>query len=340
LENKMNDAIYLGLDELVDTLKAAAESSRLRILALLKRGDLTVSDITSILGQSQPRVSRHLKLLAEAGLIDRYQEGSWAYFRLSDDSLAGALGQALAARVDGGDAVIARDLERLSDVKAQRQSRANDYFRVNAKSWDEIRSLHVPDDAVEAKLKEIIGKAPFQAMLDLGTGTGRLLELFATQYRRGIGIDMSRDMLSVARANLDRAGITHAQVRQGDIYALPVDRESFDLVTLHQVLHFLDEPGQAIRQAARALRPSGRMVIVDFAPHGEEYLREAHAHARLGFSDEQIGQWVIDAGLEMVSTDAFAPKTGEKLTVKLWYARDPRLLIAEKQPAKFDLETV
>ncbi len=250
------------------------------------------------------------------------------------------MGQALAARVDGGDAVIARDLERLSDVKAQRQSRANDYFRINAKSWDEIRSLHVPDDAVETKLKDIIGKAPFQAMLDLGTGTGRLLELFAGQYRRGIGIDMSRDMLSVARANLDRAGITHAQVRQGDIYALPVDRESFDLVTLHQVLHFLDEPGQAIRQAARALRPSGRMVIVDFAPHDAEFLREAHAHARLGFSDEQITQWITDAGLEMISTDEFEPKAGEKLTVKLWYARDPRLLIAEKQPTKFDLETV
>lgn len=336
----MSDSVTLGLEELVDTLKAAAESSRLRILALLKRGDLTVSDITSILGQSQPRVSRHLKLLQEAGLIDRYQEGSWAYFRLSDDTLAGTLGQELAGRVDRADAVIARDLERLSDVKAQRQSRANEYFRVNAKSWDEIRSLHVPDDAVETKLKEIIGKAPFQAMLDLGTGTGRLLELFAGQYRRGIGIDMSRDMLSVARANLDRLGITHAQVRQGDIYALPVDRESFDLVTLHQVLHFLDEPGQAIRQAARALRPSGRMVIVDFAPHAEEVLREAHAHARLGFSDEQIRQWVTDAGLEMVSTDEFEPKAGEKLTVKLWYARDPRLLIADKQKTKFDLETV
>jgi ubiquinone/menaquinone biosynthesis C-methylase UbiE/DNA-binding transcriptional ArsR family regulator len=336
----MSDSVTLGLEELVDTLKAAAESSRLRILALLKRGDLTVSDITLILGQSQPRVSRHLKLLQEAGLIDRYQEGSWAYFRLSDDTLAGTLGQELAGRVDRADAVIARDLERLSDVKAQRQSRANEYFRVNAKSWDEIRSLHVPDDAVETKLKEIIGKAPFQAMLDLGTGTGRLLELFAGQYRRGIGIDMSRDMLSVARANLDRLGITHAQVRQGDIYALPVDRESFDLVTLHQVLHFLDEPGQAIRQAARALRPSGRMVIVDFAPHAEEVLREAHAHARLGFSDEQIRQWVTDAGLEMVSTDEFEPKAGEKLTVKLWYARDPRLLMADKQKTKFDLETV
>ena len=337
----MSDANQLGLSELVDTLKAAAESSRLRILALLKRGDLTVSDITLILGQSQPRVSRHLKLLHEAGLIDRYQEGSWAYFRLSDSSLAGALGQALAGRVDGSDPVIARDLERLADVKAERQNNAAEYFRTHAKSWDEIRTMHVPDDAVEMQIKKLIGKAPFQAMLDLGTGTGRLLELFANQYRRAIGIDMSRDMLAVARANLDRAGITHAQVRQGDIYALPVDRESFDLVTLHQVLHFLDDPAQAIRQAARALRPSGRMIIVDFAPHAQEFLRQAQAHVRLGFSDEQIKQWVTEAGLELVSVDDFEPKSGEKLTVKLWFARDPRLLIAaETHKTYFDLETI
>ena len=337
----MNETNQLGLNELVDTLKAAAETSRLRILALLMRGDLTVSDITLILGQSQPRVSRHLKLLQDAGLIDRYQEGSWAYFRLADSTHSGVLGQALAARVSSKDSVIARDLERLSDVKAERQDRAKEYFRVNAGSWDEIRSMHVPDEEVEAKLKSIVGKAPFQAMLDLGTGTGRLLELFAQQYRRGMGIDMSRAMLAVARANLDRAGITHAQVRQGDIYALPVDRESFDLVTLHQVLHFLDDPGQAIRQAARALRPSGRIVIVDFAPHAQEFLREAHAHARLGFSDEQIAQWVADAGLDLVGSDALAPKKGEKLTVKFWHARDPRMLIASGAAAtKIDLETV
>lgn len=337
----MTDARQLGLNELVDTLKAAAESSRLRILALLRRGDLTVSDLTAILGQSQPRVSRHLKLLHEAGLIERYQEGSWAYFRLSDGSLAGALGEALAARVSSNDATTSRDLERLADVKAARQNRAVEYFKVNAKSWGEIRSMHVPDAAVEAQLRKLVGKTPFQAMLDLGTGTGRLLELFSDQYRRGVGIDMSRDMLAVARANLDRAGITHAQVRLGDVYSLPVDRDSFDLVTLHQVLHFLDDPASAIKQAARALRPSGRMLIVDFAPHGQEFLRDAHAHARLGFSDEQIRQWVVNAGLEYVSVDDLEPKESGKLTVKLWLARDPRLLIAADKPsAHADLESV
>ena len=206
----------LPLDPMVDTLKAAAESSRLRILALLSHGDLTVSDLTAILGQSQPRVSRHLKLLGEAGLITRYQEGSWAFFRLEErlsTGVAGEIARALIARLDTGDTLIERDLERLNDVKAQRQEKAAAYFSANAGSWDQIRSLHAADGAVETELRGIVGDKPFQAMLDVGTGTGRMLELFAPLYVRGVGVDINRDMLAVARANLDRAGVNNAQVR-------------------------------------------------------------------------------------------------------------------------------
>jgi ArsR family transcriptional regulator len=319
----------VGLDAMVDILKAAAESSRLRILLLLSRGDLTVSDMTEVLGQSQPRVSRHLKLLLDARLISRYQEGSWAYFRLADEGVAQETVQGIVARLDALDAPVERDLERLAAVKQKRQEKALGYFSVNAASWDEIRSLHVPDAAVEAAMKRAIGKRPFQTMLDLGTGTGRLLELFAPLYRRGIGVDQSREMLAVARANLDKAGITNAQVRQGDIYAPSVERDGFDLVTIHQVLHFLEDPGRAIQEAARLLRPSGRLMIVDFAPHQIEFLRDEHAHVRLGFSDRQIGDWLADAGLELRETIDFQP-SGERphLTVKLWLAQDQRVLMA------------
>ncbi|RUM99806.1 methyltransferase domain-containing protein [Pseudaminobacter arsenicus] len=319
------------LDSLVDTLKAAAESSRLRILALLFRGDLTVSDLTEILNQSQPRVSRHLKLLLEAGLIERYQEGSWAYFRISDSDAARDFVEGLVSRINDGDPMIERDLERLASVKRRRQERAAEYFSRNAASWDEIRSLHVPDRAVETALLKLVGKRPFQSMLDLGTGTGRLLEIFAPLYRRGLGIDMSREMLAVARANLDKAGISNAQVRQGDIFAPPADRDAYDLVTMHQVLHYLDEPALAIREAARLLRPSGRLVIVDFAPHALEFLREEHAHMRLGFSDRQISEWFSEAGLDLEETQDFEPRSGVQggLTVKLWLGRDRRLLIAD-----------
>ncbi|MBB2971147.1 metalloregulator ArsR/SmtB family transcription factor [Mesorhizobium sp. RMAD-H1] len=320
----------LHLDPMVDTLKAAAESSRLRILALLSHGDLTVSDLTSILGQSQPRVSRHLKLLYEAGLINRYQEGSWAYFRLSDDGSSGEIARALIARLDNADPLLERDLERLAAVKSQRQEKATAYFSANARSWDRIRLLHVSESAVEAALKRIVGRKPFQSMLDVGTGTGRLLELFSPLYVRGIGIDINRDMLTVARANLDRAGVTNAQVRQGDVYALPVERESFDLVTIHQVLHFLEDPQAAIREAARALRPGGRLLIVDFAPHTLEFLREEHAHLRLGFGDEQMRAWLTEAGLAVEEIQELESKGGDAgLTVKLWLACDPRLIIAD-----------
>jgi ArsR family transcriptional regulator len=321
----------VALETMVDTLKAAAESSRLRILALLSRGDLTVSDLTEILNQSQPRVSRHLKLLLDAGLIERYQEGSWAFFRLADSDTAREFVQSLVARIHDGDAQVVRDVERLSGVRRKRQDRATNYFRENAASWDQIRTLHAPDRAVEAALLKLVGKRPFQAMLDLGTGTGRLLEIFAPLYRRGVGIDMSREMLAVARANLERAGVANAQVRQGDIFSPPVERDSFDLVTIHQVLHYLDDPAPAIREAARLLRPAGRLVIVDFAPHALEFLRSEHAHARLGFSDRQMADWFAEAGLDLEDTQDFEPRSAPeaRLTVKLWLGRDRRLLLAD-----------
>lgn len=322
----------LSLDLMVDIVKAVAESSRLRVLALISRGDLTVTDITEILGQSQPRVSRHLKLLMEAGLVDRYQEGSWAFFRISDDDKVREFVEAIVARVDPGDAQLERDMERLASVKQRRQQRASDYFSRNAASWDELRSLHVPEKAVETALLEVVGKQPIQSMLDLGTGTGRLLELFAPIFRRGLGLDLSRQMLAVARANLDHAGISHAQVRQGDIFAPPVERNSFDLVTMHQVLHYLDDPASALREAARMLRPGGRLVMVDFAPHALEFLRDEHAHLRLGFSDQQMSEWLSEAGLDTETVKAFEPRSGgeARLTVKLWVGRDRRLLIADR----------
>lgn len=318
---------------MVDILKAAAEPSRLRILVLLSHGDLTVSDLTEILNQSQPRVSRHLKLLLEADLIVRYQEGSWAYFRLSESDSAREFVDGVVARIDRTDPVTDRDLERLEAIKQRRQEKAAEYFAANADSWDQIRSLHVPDAAVEAGLKALVGESPFQSMADLGTGTGRLLELFAPLYRRGVGVDRSREMLAVARAKLERAGITHAQVRLGNVYAPPVDRDAHDLVTLHQVLHYLEEPGMAISEAARLLRPAGRLVIVDFAPHALEFLREEHAHVRLGFGDRQISEWLQEAELELLETRSFAPEgdAADGLTVKLWLAQDRRILIADDQ---------
>lgn len=324
----------ISLERSVAFLRAAGEPTRMRLLALLCKSDLTVSDLREILGQSQPRISRHLRLLVEAGLAERYQEGAWAYFRSSDQGVAGEFNQFLVNHIDIDDTLLTHDGERLEAVRKRRVEQAARYFSNNAAGWDNLRSLHVSEERVEAAMIDVIGERQFGQMLDIGTGTGRVLELFAPLCQRAVGLDGSRDMLSYARANLEQAGVNNAQVRQGDIYQLPMPRNSYDLVTIHQVLHFLDDPALAIREAARALAPSGTMMIVDFASHNLDFLREKYAHLRLGFSHEQMNEWLEAVGLKLTEVRDVVPQSGaqDKLTVTLWLARDQRVLMAENLP--------
>ncbi|WP_349252040.1 metalloregulator ArsR/SmtB family transcription factor [Ciceribacter sp. L1K23] len=318
-------SVIFSSDELVELLKAAGEPTRLRLLVLLASGDLTVSDLTDILGQSQPRISRHLKLLAEAGLVDRYQEGAWAYFRLKQDGRAAELARTLLAAVDVGDPVVQRDGERLGSVKRARAEKAQAYFSQHADEWDELRRLHVDDTEVEAALLKLVGADPVDSLLDLGTGTGRMLQLLSENYRRAVGVDASRDMLAVARANLDKAGVLKASVRLGDILNLPLDGGEFDLVLIHQVLHFLVQPELALGEASRMLSPGGRLVVIDLAPHSLEFLRDEHAHVRLGFSHSTMSEWLSRAGLEVEKIVDLRPagKGPQGLTVTIWLARRP-----------------
>ena len=271
-------------DDIVTALKAAAEPTRLRILLLLTAGELSVKDLTQILGQSQPRISRHLKLLAEAGLIERFREGSWAYFHVSDRTKGGRLALDLLALVNDADQGIARDRERAEALKREREAAAQSYFRTHAADWDRIRTLHVAESEVEEAMRKALGPGPFKLLIDMGTGTGRILELFADRYERALGFDLNQAMLAYARSKLSKAQIARAQVRHGDIYALALPDGVADAVIMHQVLHFVSEPALALREAARVLAPGGRLLIVDFAPHDLEFLREDFAHDRLGFA--------------------------------------------------------
>jgi SAM-dependent methyltransferase/DNA-binding transcriptional ArsR family regulator len=318
----------LAPDILLAGLKAAGEETRLRILALLAEGELNVSDLTDILGQSQPRISRHLKLLAEAGLIERHREGAWAFFRLADRNAAAAALKALIVRLDPTDSQLAADRARLAAVRTARARLAQSFFAGLASDWDRIRSLHAPEEAVEAAIREALGDRPIRALLDLGTGTGRMLQLVGGRALRSVGVDSSHAMLAVARANLEKAGLTRVELRQGDIYALPVERNAFDVVLVHQVLHFLDDPARAIREAAAALAPGGRLMVVDFAAHELEFLRERHGHRRLGFAREQLAGWCAEAGLDVVVERHLAPAAHEldALTVSLWLAQDRRMV--------------
>ena len=322
------DLQHLSFAGVTATLKAAGEPTRLRILALLAEAELTVSDLTEILRQSQPRLSRHLRLLTEAGLVDRFREGSWAFFRLGERGGAAELARALIGRLKPEDAIVLRDHERLAAVRASRAAAAQNYFRRHAAQWDRIRQLHVADAAVEAAIRGALADKPIRSLLDLGTGTGRMLELFGGDIERGLGLDLSLDMLALARARLDRAGLKHCSVRHGDIYDLALPRDSFDAVIIHQVLHFLDDSARAIAEAARVLRPGGRLLVVDFAPHDLEFLREEHAHRRLGFAAETVTQWLEGAGLDVLRQETLPPGPQGKIAVSLWLARDPRIVLA------------
>ncbi|HEY7232409.1 MAG TPA: metalloregulator ArsR/SmtB family transcription factor [Pseudolabrys sp.] len=320
----------LGFEALNTALKAAGEETRLRVLALLAEAELTVSDLTDILRQSQPRISRHLKLLVEAGLVERFREGTWAFFRLAEHGSGAEVARALIDHLDLADQTIARDRARLASVRQARATAAQAYFRAHAAEWDRIRKLHVADEAVEEAIRTALADKPFRSLLDLGTGTGRMLEMFGPDIERGLGLDLSLDMLLLARDRLERAGLKNCSVRQGDIYDLPLANGSFDVVILHQVLHFLDDGARAIHEAARVLRPGGRLLVVDFAPHEQEFLREQFAHRRLGFASETVTQWITASSLEPVMHKSLPPEPGSdgKIAVSLWLARDTRALMA------------
>lgn len=316
------------MDELLAGLRASGEPTRLRLLLLLAHCELTVTELTQILRQSQPRVSRHLKLLCEADLLDRFREGSWVFYRLAERGTGCELMRFLVSSTPEYDPVVARDLERLNAVRGARSERAAEFFRENAEDWDLIRSLYVPEVKVEEALRGLMSRrgagAKLGAMLDLGTGTGRMLEVFADDAERAEGVDLSPEMLAFARTRLDASGVSHAHVRQGDIFDLTFGDQEFDLVTLHQVLHYLDDPAACIAEGARVLAPGGRLLIADFAPHELDFLREEQAHRRLGFSENEVSRWCQKAGLRVVSAQALPPDGGDAtLTVLIWAAEKP-----------------
>ncbi|MGF1650965.1 MAG: ArsR/SmtB family transcription factor [Hyphomicrobiaceae bacterium] len=321
-----NPDAKLSGDAAVAALRAIAEPTRLRIVALLAGAELSVKDLTRILGQSQPRISRHLKLLSDAGVIARFKEGAWLNLRLTDDHPARALVAHVLGAIDPRSKPFALDMARAEAVLAERSAEAETYFAVHAHRWDEIRAMHVDEASVERAMLDMVGPGPFDTMLDIGTGTGRLLELFAPFYRRGIGIDTNTAMLAYARSRLETARIAHAQVRQGDLYGMMVAPRSCDLVTMHQVLHFLDRPAVALGEAAGVLAPGGVMLVVDFAPHAFGELREDFAHRLLGIADDDMRKWLSSVGLTKIETRVLPPpaRAGLKgLGVMVWCAFAP-----------------
>jgi ArsR family transcriptional regulator len=308
---------------LAELFQALSDPSRLRLLALLREMELSVGELAQVLGQSQPRVSRHLKILADARLIGRRKEGSWVFLELGSPELTDPLFALIAA---AGDDESRRQFEadrtRLAAVRSDRAEAAARYFAAHAAEWDQIRSLHIAESEVEAAIREAVGDGKIGRLVDIGTGTGRMIELFGEQAEQSIGIDRSTEMLRLARVKLEAAGIHAVSLRQGDMYALPLPDGQADVVLLHQVLHYAQSPAAAIAEGARLLAPGGRLLIIDFAPHEREELRDQAQHARLGFADEAVVDWLTEAGLDARVVRHLA---GGELTVTLWSGARPPL---------------
>jgi ubiquinone/menaquinone biosynthesis C-methylase UbiE/DNA-binding transcriptional ArsR family regulator len=318
---------------MVGVLRAAGEPTRLRVLALLAQEELAVMELSQILDQSQPRVSRHLKLLADAGLIERFPDGAWVFYRLASGAPARTLTDQVLDLIEPGDAEFDRDLQRLDAVREGREREAAAYFARNAQRWQEVRSLYVDEAEVEAAILAVAGRAPVRRLIDLGTGAGRMLTLLGPKARDTVGLDLSQQMLNIARRQVAEAGLSGCELRHGDIFATGLSAASGDLVVIHRVLHYLNDPAAALVGAPRLVAPGGQLLIVDFAPHDLEYLRQAHQHRRLGFSDEEIGRWLEESGLGALSIVTLPPASKEGLTVKIWSARRPADALAQRSAA-------
>jgi ArsR family transcriptional regulator len=300
---------------IADLFQSLADPSRVRILALLRTMELSVGELAQVLGQSQPRVSRHVKILGDAGLLDRHKEGSWVFLALTVEARTQSVFDLIDQWLDAASRdVLAADAARLAAVRADRAEAANRYFASHAEIWDSIRSLHVAESMVERAIKKALGDQPVGRLLDIGTGTGRMIELLGPKAAQVTGVDKSSEMLRLARVKLEAAGISPS-LRQADMYALPLADGSADSVVIHQVLHYAQNPAAALAEAARVLRPGGRLLVVDFAAHEREDLRTRDAHLRLGFTDDAMAGWFRSAGLDLDMTEHLH---GGELTVTLW----------------------
>ena len=290
--------------DLLARLEALGDENRLRILTLLERSELTVSELVSVVQLPQSTVSRHLKVLAEDGWVLGRQDGTTRHYRMATELADDAVELWRVARGSLESAAwIADDAERAESVLTARRERALAFFSESAANWDSLRDEMFGHDARLAVLFGLLD--PRWVVGDLGTGTGTLTEMVAPFVRRVIAVDRSPEMLAAAGVRLAERG--NVDIREGELEALPIEDGELDLAVLMLVLHFAVEPGMVLAEAARTLKPGGRLVVLDMRAHGHVEYRETMGHLWPGFTEEAMREWVEAVGLETYRHVRLAP---------------------------------
>jgi len=287
----------MKLEHSVQRLKAAADETRLRLLALLAAGEATVGELVEVLEQSQPRVSRHLRILCQGGLADKFRDGHSVYYRLPDDSAARAFVSVLIAQMPANERVLAGDAGKMATVRRKRASQAWSDRTVLVESGKALIPGLAEDNDLARAFGELAGELPggLGDLLDVGSGTGAVLCHLAPRARTATGVDISPAMRVVARTRVRDAGLVNCTVRKGDMHALPFPDNSFDTVLLDQVLSLTQQPRAAIREASRVLRNTGRLIVLDrFGPVKASL---SSGHGLGGLAENQLAVMLAEVGL-------------------------------------------
>lgn len=295
---------------MLDLLKALADPCRLRLVAVLLRAEFTVQELTQILDMGQSRISRHLKILSEAGVLSVKRQGTWSYYRVGEDS---AFFCAIRPAFE-------RELEQLpqrrEDLAAvalaleARRRRSLEFFDQHARTWDVLSRTLLPVPQYQERLLSLVPTV--DTLLEIGVGTGALLPDLSRRAAKVIGVDHSPAMLDEARRRLDHAGNSAAELRLGEMTHLPLADGGAGCVVANMVLHHAADPQAVLAEITRVLKPGGILVLADLARHEREWAREQLADQWLGFEEEELRGWLQGAGLGSIVIERVAAENGQE----------------------------
>ena len=295
---------------MIDTFKALADPCRARLTAVLLSGEFTVQELTRIMGMGQSRVSRHLKILTEAGVLSVKRQGTWSYYRAGEEStffsgIRPAFERELSSLPER-----CRDLAAVSKVLEERRRRSQEFFDCHARQWDDLARTLLPVPEYRQRLLQLVPEGA--SVLEIGIGTGGLLTELTSRASRVIGVDHSPAMLEEARRRLNDRGIGGIELRLGEMSHLPLSDASVGCVVANMVLHHAADPPAVLAEIRRVLAPGGTLLLADLARHERESAREQLADQWLGFEDNELTEWLRRAGFTIINIDKVAADAGEE----------------------------